>query len=289
MRQGRSRVAVWNDRPPLRLVLFRLVAFAILLAPGVTLAQTTDLVDRSALRICADPANLPFSNDKGEGFENRLADLMGKKLGLPVVYTWFPQVTGFIRNTLRLRKCDLVMGYAQGHELVQNTNHYYRSAYVLLYRSESELAGVDNLDDPRLKDKSIGIIARTPPATIMALNGLMGKARPFHLVVDRRYTSPGEQMVREVSEGVLDAGLLWGPIGGYFAERSDVPITVVPLVKESKGPRMAYRITMGLRPNEPEWKHQLNALIAAHQQEINTILLDFGVPILDENDNQIRN
>lgn len=289
MRQGRSRVSVWNDRPPLRLVLFRLLAFAILLAPGGTLAQTTDLVDRSALRVCSDPANLPFSNRKGEGFENRLADLIGEKLGLPVIYTWFPQVTGFIRNTLRLRKCDLVMGYAQGHELVQNTNHYYRSAYVLLYRSESELAGVDSLDDPRLKDKSIGIIARTPPATIMAINGLMGKAKPFHLVVDRRYSSPGEQMVREIAEGVLDAGLLWGPIGGYYAKRSDVPITVVPLVKESKGPRMAYRITMGLRPNEPEWKHQLNALIAAHQQEINTILLDFGVLILDENDNQIRN
>ncbi len=289
MRQGRSRIAVWNDKPPLRLVLFPLLAFAVLLAPGGTLAQTTDLVDRSALRVCSDPANLPFSNDKGEGFENKLADLIGKKLGLPVIYTWFPQVTGFIRNTLRLRKCDLVMGYAQGNELVQNTNHYYRSVYVLLYRSESELAGVDNLDDPRLKDKSIGIIARTPPATIMALNGLMGKAKPFHLVVDRRYTAPGEQMVREISEGVLDAGILWGPIGGYYAKRSDVPITVVPLVKESKGPRMAYRITMGLRPNEPEWKHQLNALIAAHQQEINTILLDFGVPILDENDNQIRN
>lgn len=289
MRQGRSRIAVWNDKPPLRLVLFRLLAFAVLLAPGGTLAQTADLVDRSALRVCSDPANLPFSNEKGEGFENRLADLIGKKLGLPVVYTWFPQVTGFIRNTLRLRKCDLVMGYAQGHELVQNTNHYYRSVYVLLYRSESELAGVDNLDDPRLKDKSIGIVAGTPPATIMALNGLMGKAKPFHLVVDRRYTSPGEQMMTEISEGVLDAGILWGPIGGYYAKRSDVPIAVVPLVKESKGPRMAYRITMGLRPNEPEWKHQLNALIAAHQQEINTILLDFGVPILDENDNRIRN
>lgn len=289
MRQGRSRIAVWNDKPPLRLVLFRLLAFAVLLAPGGTLAQTTDLVDRSALRVCSDPANLPFSNGKGEGFENRLADLIGKKLGLPVVYTWFPQVTGFIRNTLRLRKCDLVMGYAQGHELVQNTNHYYRSVYVLLYRSESELAGVDNLDDPRLKDKSIGIVAGTPPATIMALNGLMGKAKPFHLVVDRRYTSPGEQMMTEISEGVLDAGILWGPIGGYYAKRSDVPIAVVPLVKESKGPRMAYRITMGLRPNEPEWKHQLNALISAHQQEINTILLDFGVPILDENDNRIRN
>ncbi len=289
MRQGRSRIAVWNDKPPLRLVLFRLLAFAVLLAPGGTLAQTTDLVDRSALRVCSDPANLPFSNEKGEGFENRLADLIGKKLGLPVVYTWFPQVTGFIRNTLRLRKCDLVMGYAQGHELVQNTNHYYRSVYVLLYRSESELAGVDNLDDPRLKDKSIGIVAGTPPATIMALNGLMGKAKPFHLVVDRRYTSPGEQMMTEISEGVLDAGILWGPIGGYYAKRSDVPIAVVPLVKESKGPRMAYRITMGLRPNEPEWKHQLNALISAHQQEINTILLDFGVPILDENDNRIRN
>ena len=244
-------------------------------------------MDRSALRVCADPANLPFSNDKGEGFENRLAELVAEELSVPVLYTWFPQATGFIRNTLGAHKCDLVMGYAQGDELVQNTNHYYRSAYALVYRADSDLAGVESLDDPRLKDRRIGIIAGTPPATIMAMNGLMGKAKPFHLVVDRRFSAPAEEMVAEIVRGDLDAGVLWGPIGGYYAKRNGAKLSVVPLTKETKGSRMAYRITMGIRPDEPEWKHKLNELIAAHQREIDAILLDFGVPILDENDNLI--
>lgn len=270
-----------------RLGLLMFLGLAVLQTPHAALAQTADLVDRSALRVCADPANLPFSDDKGGGFENRLAELIAEKLSLPVLYTWFPQATGFLRNTLLARKCDLVMGYAQGYELVQNTNHYYRSAYVLIYRADSDLAGVESLNDPRLKDKHIGIIAGTPPATIMALNGLIGKAKPFQLVVDRRFSAPAEEMVAQIAQGDLDAGVLWGPMGGYYAKRSDTKLSIVPLIKETKGPQMAFRITMGIRPGELEWKHKLNELIAANQQEINAILLDYGVPILDEQDNLI--
>lgn len=275
------------DRPAVRLGLLAFLGLAILSEPNAASAQTADLVDRSALRVCADPANLPFSNDKGEGFENRLADLIAEKLALPVLYSWFPQATGFIRNTLGAHKCDLVMGYAQGHELVQNTNHYYRSAYTLLFRADSELAGVENLNDPRLKDKRIGIVAGTPPATIMAMNGLIGKARPFHLVVDRRFSHPAEEMVSEIVAGNIDAGILWGPIGGYYAQRSGAKILLVPLTHETKGPRMAYRITMGIRHGEPDWKDKLNELIAANQRDIDAILLDFGVPLLDEQDRLI--
>lgn len=277
----------WEVRRRFRLGLPAILVFASLQLSGLASAQTTDLVDRSALRVCADPANLPFSNDKGEGFENRLAELIAAKLSVPVLYTWFPQATGFIRNTLRAHKCDLVMGYAQGHELVQNTNHYYRSAYVLIYRADSSLAGVETLEDPRLKDRRIGIVAGTPPATIMAMNGLIGKARPFHLVVDRRFSSPAEEMIAEIVRGDLDAGILWGPIGGYYAKEHGAKLAVVPLTQETKGPRMTYRITMGLRPGEPDWKHKLNELIADNQQQIDAILLDFGVPILDEQDRPI--
>lgn len=251
------------------------------------MAQTADLVDRTAVRVCADPANLPFSDKAQEGFENKIAALVGEKLGLPVEYTWFPQVRGFVRNTLRSNKCDLIIGFAQGHELVQNTNHYYKSAYVLLVPSESDLATVESLDDPRLKGRHIGIVAGTPPASILALNGLIGMARPYQLVVDRRYFSPAEEMIADIDAGEIDAGILWGPIGGYYAKKSGLPLTLVPLVHESKGPRMTYRITMGIRPNEPDWKHQLNDLIAANQDEINAILLDYGVPLLDEQDNPI--
>ncbi len=250
--------------------------------PGA--AQTADLVDRSALRVCADPANLPFSDKNRKGFENKVADLLGAKLGVPVFYTWFPQATGFIRNTLGARKCDLVIGYAQGHELVQNTNHYYRSAYVLIYRSDSDLAGVKSLDDAKLKDKRIGVVAGTPPATVMALNGLIGKAKPFHLVVDRRYSSPGEEMVAQIASGDIAAGVLWGPIGGYYAKQNGAKLTVVPLVNETRGPRMAYRITMGVRRQELEWKRQLNRLLRKHKDEIEKILAGYGVPLLDEQD-----
>ncbi len=265
-----------------------LLVLAVLLAPAASPGQMADLVDRSALRVCADPANMPFSNDKGQGFENKIADLLAQKLGVPVIYTWFPQVIGFVRNTLGARKCDLVIGFPQGDELVQNTNAYYRSAYALVYRAGSPLAGVEMLDDPRLKGKSIGIIAGTPPATIMAMDGLLATARSFQLMVDRRYSSPAEEMMTAIADGQLDAGVLWGPIAGYYAKISPVPMVVVPLVKETKGPRMAFRITMGIRPREPDWKHELNELIAANQDEINAILLDFGVPVLTENDEPVR-
>ena len=130
--------------------------------------QRADLVNRTALRVCADPANMPFSNDKNEGFENKIAEIVAAELKIPVEYTWFPQATGFIRQTLFAKRCDVVIGYAQGDELVLNTNHYYRSTYALVYRAGTGLDGVVSLADPRLKDRRIGVIAGTPPGSIMA-------------------------------------------------------------------------------------------------------------------------
>lgn len=232
---------------------------------------------------------MPFSNKAGEGFENKIADLLAQKLNVPLQYTWFPQATGFVRNTLGARKCDLVMGFAQGDELVLNTNHYYKSSYVLVVPENSTLAGVENLSDERLKGKKIGIIAGTPPANVMAMNGLIAFARPYHLMVDRRFESPAEDMIKDMKAGEIDAGILWGPMGGYYAKKSDTPMKVIPLVKEQKGPRLTYRITMGLRPNEQDWKHQVNDLIKRNQEDINAILMDFGVPLLDEQDRLITN
>lgn len=273
---------------PFRSAAAALIALCCLAAlPATAFGQAAELVDRSALRVCADPANMPFSNKDRHGFENKIAAHIGATLKLPVLYTWFPQATGFIRNTLQAKKCDLVIGYAQGHELVQNTNHYYRSAYVLIVRTDGELAGVTSLDDERLKDKTIGVVAGTPPATVMAMNGLIGKAKPFHLLVDRRFYSPAEDMVKQVASGEIDAGVLWGPMGGYYARQSDAPLTIVPLVHESKGPRMVYRITMGVRRQENEWKRQLNRLLRKEQDAIDKILLDYGVPLLDEQDHLI--
>jgi len=249
--------------------------------------QRIDLVNRTALRVCADPANMPFSNDKGEGFENKIADIVAAELKLPVEYTWFPQATGFIRQTLFAKRCDVVMGYAQGDELVLNTNHYYRSTYALVLRKGAGLDGVESLADPRLTGKRIGVIAGTPPASVMAQLGLISHAKPYPLMVDRRYESPGERMIADVQSSEIDAGVLWGPIAGYFAPKSSSELTVVPLLKEATGQRMAYRITFGVRPQEDEWKRQLNGVTSKRQGDFDAVLLQFGVPLLDEQSNLI--
>ena len=146
-----------------------LCGLAVLTAGTASRATTSEVIDRSALRVCADPSNLPFSNQAEEGFENKIAELLAAELGVPVQYTWFPQATGFVRNTLMARRCDLVIGISLGFELLQNTNPYYRSAYSLIYRPDGGLA-IETLDDPALKDLTIGIVAGTPPASVVAKN-----------------------------------------------------------------------------------------------------------------------
>ncbi len=263
-----------------------LAAFAS--SPMPLSAQTTDLVNKSSLRVCADPANSPMSNEKRQGFENKIADLIGKAFDIPVTYTWFPQATGFVRQTLNVKRCDLIIGFAQGHELVQNTNHYYRSIYVLFHKKGNGLDKVESLDDPALAGKRIAVVAGTPPATVMAMNGLIGDAVPFPLTVDRRHDSPAERMISQVASGEVPMGILWGPIAGPLIKQMAPDLAVRPLNKETKGPRMSYRITMGLRPNEPDWKHQLNDFIKTHQADINKVLLDAGVPIVNEKDQLIK-
>jgi quinoprotein dehydrogenase-associated probable ABC transporter substrate-binding protein len=271
-----------------------LLAAFVALNAGQAGAQSHDfqraieLVDPNVLRVCADPHSMPFSNEAEEGYENRLADFLAEKLGKSVSYTYFPQVTGFVRLTLGAYKCDVIMSYPQGDELVQNTNAYYQTAYALVFKPGTGLDGVESLADPRLKEKRIGIVAGTPPATNMARLGLMKKARPYPLMVDTRQGTSAEAMMRDLQAGDIDAGVLWGPIAGYYAKNADPPLTIVPLTHEQGGSRMVYRITMGVRPSDQEWKRQLNRLIEENQGEINTILRDFGVPLLDDQNNLIK-
>jgi ABC-type amino acid transport substrate-binding protein len=180
------------------------------------------------------------------------------------------------------------MGYAQGAGLIEDSNPYYRTSYVLLFRQDDAgLAGIESLADPRLKQKTIGIVARTPPASIMAMNGLTSNARPFEAETDTGSRSSAMQIIDAIASGEIDAGVLWGPLGGYYAQNAKVPLAVVPLVKEKVGPAPIYGITMGVRPNEPEWKHRLNKLIAENQADINAMLAEYNVPLLDENGNLI--
>ncbi len=173
-------------------------------APG--LGAAVELVDPKVFRVCADPRSLPFSNEAHEGFEDKLAELFAEKLGKTVSYTYYPRAIGFVRNTLNALKCDVVIGDAQGDDLVQTTNPYYHAYYALVVPAGSELETVQSLDDPRLKGKHIGLVAGTPPATIMAKNGLIGDARPFPLMVDTRSDAPSKEMIDQIVDGTLDAG-----------------------------------------------------------------------------------
>jgi quinoprotein dehydrogenase-associated probable ABC transporter substrate-binding protein len=247
-----------------------------------------ELVDPKVLRVCADPRNLPFSNDKGEGFENKLAELFAEKLQKKLAYMYFPQASGFVRMTLAAHRCDVIMGFPQGDDLVQGTNPYYRTTYALVTKQGSGLDEVAALEDQRLKGKHIGIVAGTPPATNMAANGLMTNAKPYPLMIDTRFDSSAVAMINDLMSGEIDAGVLWGPMAGYYAREANPPLHVTPLVKETSGPKLAYRIGMGVRPADQNWKRLLNRLIQENQEAINKILLDFGVPLLDENDRPIR-
>ena len=274
-------------RPAARLA--RLLLAAILFGVVAGPFPRVSAMPAGELRVCADPDNLPFSNAKGEGFENKLAELIADKFGMTLVYTWLPHVTGHVSAMPDSSDCDILMGYAQGAGLIEDSNPYYRTSYVLLFRQDDAgLAGIESLADPRLKQKTIGIVARTPPASIMAMNGLTSNARPFEAETDTGSRSSAMQIIDAIASGEIDAGVLWGPLGGYYAQNAKVPLAVVPLVKEKVGPAPIYGITMGVRPNEPEWKHRLNKLIAQNQPAINAIMSEYNVPVLDENSNLIK-
>lgn len=243
-------------------------------------AQTAETIDTTSLRVCADPNNLPFSNDKGEGFENKIAELFAADLGIPVRYTYYPDSMGFIRSTLNARRCDIVMGTVSGNELLQNSNPYYRSTYALIYKADRGLP-LKSLDDPVLQTLKIGAVAGTPPTTILATRELLNNLQSYQLVVDTRFDHPAAQMIHDIAAGMIDVGVLWGPIAGFYAKQESVPLLVVPLESTNMPMQMDYRITMGVRYNEPEWKRKINGLIRKHQAEINEILLEYGVPLLD--------
>ena len=278
-----------------RLLISLVSIIAMLIGREVSRAQTSDgaadlsieLVDPKVLRVCADPRNLPFSNEKGEGFENKLAELFAEKLHKKLDYMYFPQATGFVRMTLAAHRCDVIMGFPQGDDLVQGTNPYYRTAYALVVKQGGGLDEVATLEDGRLKGKRIGIVAGTPPATNMAIAGLMTNAKPYPLMIDTRIDSSAAAMIKDLMSGEIDAAVLWGPPAGYYARQVNASLHVTPLVKETSGPRLAYRIGMGVRSADQNWKRLLNRLIQENQPAINKILLDFGVPLLDENDRPI--
>ncbi len=268
------------------LALLALLVMAAWAPPRAEAAADHEARAGEYLTVCGDPNNLPFSNEKREGFENRIAALITDELGLTLHYRWWPQTVGFVRNTLQTRLCDLIMGITSVNELVQNTNPYYRSVYSLVYRTDSGLV-LRSLQDPQLQSLRIGVVAGTPPATLLTRYGLMEHAHSYQRTVDTRLYAPAVDAVADVAKGDLDVAIVWGPIAGYAAQLQGVPLTLTPLPAREDAVQLAFSVSMGIRHRETAWKHELNALLERLAPRIQAILLEYAVPLLDEQDQPI--
>ena len=271
----------------------RAVMLALAALAGAAAAQEQP-APRQALRVCQDPNNLPFSNTKGEGIENRIAEVFGKALNLPVTYYSFPNRMAFIRNTLRYKlpgqdyPCDIVMGVPLGFDQVSVTKPYYRSTYALVFPEGKGLdqvrSGEDflKLERSRLETLRIGIYDRSPASDWLNKHGLVERGVPYKLLNADPAQYPGEIIEKDLAAGQIDAAIVWGPIAGYFAKRVASPtLRVVPL-KSEPGVRFDYQMAMGVRYGERDWKQQVEGLIESKQPEIQAILREFGVPLVDE-------
>ncbi len=271
-------------------ILLVVVVFLSSIASVATAATgaSRQALTTSVLRVCADPANLPFSSKDGTGVENRIIELIAEKLDLEVRYTWFPQSIGFVRSTLRIRQCDLISGITTTSELVQNTNPYYHSVYTMVYRKDSGLTAT-TMSDPSLRDKKIGIVAGTPPANIIASLGLLAQLKPYHLVADTRVEQPARRAVLDVGSGETDVAFIWGPIAAFHARDAESELVIVPLLEESDRIRLDYRVSMAVRYNETDWKHMINDVLEELKPEIDAILREYQFPLLNSRGELISN
>jgi mxaJ protein len=250
---------------------------------------------RQALKVCQDPNNLPFSSTDSSGFENKIAEVFGRELGLPVTYYSFPNRLAFIRNTLRYKlpgedfRCDIVMGVPAGFDQVSATKPYYRSAYALVFPKGIGLDGVKTSADllalpaARLKKLRIGVIDRSPASDWLARHDLTDQGVPYPMMNADPAEYPGQIVERELAGGKIDAAIVWGPIAGYFAKRLQgrAEMLVVPMQSEP-GVKFDFSMAMGVRYGEPAWKQQVEGLIEKTRPEILAILREFGVPLLDD-------
>ncbi len=272
----------------------RIGALALSLLAGVAVPATAqDAAPRKAFRVCQDPNNLPFSSLKGEGIENKIAELFAKDLGLPVEYFSFPQRLAFVRNTLRYKlpgadyPCDIIMGVPAGFDQVSVTKPYYRSTYALVYAKGKGLDGVQTIDDflkvdrARLDKLRIGIYDRSPASEWLNKHQLVEQGVPYQILNADPNQYPGEIIERDLASGKLDAAIVWGPIAGYFAKKLQQPQLVVVPMRSEPGVKFDFQMAMGVRYGEREWKQQIEGLIEKRQAEITAILRDFGVPLLD--------
>lgn len=276
-----------------------LFAIAACVGASLPLAALADDADK-VLRVCADPNNMPLSNQKQEGYENKIAELLAKELGWKLEYAWFPQRLGFIRNTLRGKlpnsdkyKCDLVIGWPSGAEMASTTKPYLRSTFAMVYVKGKGLDSVVTPDDllklpaDQLAKLKLGAFAQSAPVDWLVRNGLTTQIVPYQTMSGDAANYPGEIVERDLVDGKLDAAFVWGPIAGYFGKKvSAAEIVVVPF-KPQPAYQFDYSISMGVRYGEKEWKDRIEKLIDANRTRIQGILASYNVPQLDEAGNPI--
>ena len=239
------------------------------------------------LKVCADPNNLPFSNRAEQGFENRLVDLIARELGARVTYTWWAQRRGNVRETLNAGLCDLIPGVGAGLDMLATTRPYYNSTYVAVTRADRHL-DLRGFDDPRLRALRIGVqmigddFANTPPAHALSRRGLVDNVRGYMVYGDYAQASPQARIIAAVGSGAIDVAYVWGPVAGYFASRSPVPLTLTPVPPQDRlaAMPMAFGVGMGVRRSDPELKRDVEQALERHRGDIRRLLADYRVPTL---------
>ena len=272
----------------------RMLLLALAAAPALAFAQTHTQYPGAApaaanpsLRVCADPSDLPFSNQAGEGFENKLAHMLGQSLGKQVQFVWHAQGKEFLRDTLNADQCDVVMGlptddHAYG---VLTTDPYYRSAYVLVYRADAPYQ-LKSLNDPRLRTLQIGVHATgddwvdLPGGATLAHRGIVKNVHVYTLGVDYSHANPSADLIDAVAKGDVDVAIAWGPLAGYFASHEPVKLKLVPLADAHTILPFEFSISMAVRHGNGALRDKLNTFLATHRAAVRRLLAQYGVPQL---------
>jgi len=240
---------------------------------------------QKTLRVCADPNNLPYSNQKQQGFENAIASMVARDLNARVAYTWWPQRRGFVRQTLRHGDCDVIIGIPSNFDQALPTQSYYRSTYVFVSRADRHL-NITSFDDPRLKKLRIGVQmigndhVNSPPAHALAKRGIIDNVAGYTVYGDYRSQAPGRDIVDAVANGAVDVAIVWGPQAGYFARQEKVALDIVPVSPQIDLPFLpfVFDISMAVRRGDNALRDQLDREIEKRRGDIERILDQYGVP-----------
>jgi mxaJ protein len=262
---------------------------AVVLVPSARdheYARRSELDTVAPLRVCADPNNLPFSNDRRQGFENRIAELMARDMKTTVQFSWRPQLRGFVRKGLKAGACDVYMGVPVGFGPLLTTKPYYRSTYVIVYRTGSRVH-VRSLDDSALRSLKVGVhmigddYQNTPPAQALAARGIIDNVRGYPIVGDYSKPDPQAEILRALARGEIDVAIVWGPFAGYFAKHLSTSLTIVPVTPahDPSGQTFAFAIAMGVARGDTALARTLDTLLARERPAIHRILSAYGVPL----------